>query len=255
HRNGFGIAPDLTAGGAPRVYVSENGPKWGDEINLVRAGDNAGWPRYLGPVNVAGFVDPIHTWLSTVGPTGVVRYRGEAYPAEYRGNLIVGHFNAPLKVLTIERFELDAPGERVTRSSNFLQAYLGGAGFVIDVAEAPDGFVYFTTGAGIYRIVYGHGDRDADGCVDVLDPYPAVASVDGDGDGYGADCDCDDANPGAHPGAVEIVGNSVDEDCDPSTPAMISCSMVAGGRGAPSWDLALWMLPLGTLVAMRRRRG
>ncbi len=44
---------------------------------------------------------------------------------------------------------------------------------------------------------------------------PAMA--DADGDGYDATVDCDDTNPAVHPGALEVPGNGIDDDCNPAT--------------------------------------
>ena len=67
----------------------------------------------------------------------------------------------------------------------------------------------------------GAVDVDADGCPDppfvappTPPPSPPPARLDADGDGFLADQDCDDGNPAIHPGACEISGNRVDENCD-----------------------------------------
>jgi len=45
-----------------------------------------------------------------------------------------------------------------------------------------------------------------------MDPPPTA--TDGDADGYPVDNDCDDADPQRHPGASEICGDAIDQDCD-----------------------------------------
>ena len=81
------------------TWFSEHGTIHGDEINKLSAGANYGWPNITSgkyrsegyePAAVPGavFTDPVHYWLQTVAPTGLVFYTGTAFP-EWYGNLIV----------------------------------------------------------------------------------------------------------------------------------------------------------------------
>lgn len=82
-----------------QIWFSEHGTIQGDEINLLQAGANYGWPivtsgKYRSPnyqateAPNAVYTDPAHFWQQTVAPTGLVFYTGDAFP-EWRGNLIV----------------------------------------------------------------------------------------------------------------------------------------------------------------------
>ncbi|MGC6514582.1 MAG: MopE-related protein [Myxococcota bacterium] len=90
----------------------------------------------------------------------------------------------------------------------------------------------------------------------------ALYYIDDDGDGYGvgspvafADCgpsnvasiggDCDDANSDAYPGATEVVGNGVDEDCD----ALVACWEDGDGDGYATWLAATVTVPEGSTCA------
>ncbi|MEM6804714.1 MAG: PQQ-dependent sugar dehydrogenase [Bacteroidota bacterium] len=82
-----------------KIWFSEHGTIQGDEINLLEAGANYGWPNVTTgsyrskdyqPASLPNpvYTDPIHYWLQTVAPTGLVFYNGNAFP-KWKGNLIV----------------------------------------------------------------------------------------------------------------------------------------------------------------------
>ncbi|MEM7701540.1 MAG: PQQ-dependent sugar dehydrogenase [Pseudomonadota bacterium] len=86
--------------GSGAIWFSEHGTTQGDEINLLAAGANYGWPtkttggyryeEYQPPSYPdRSFVDPKWAWLQTVAPTGLDFYQGEKFP-EWDGDLIVG---------------------------------------------------------------------------------------------------------------------------------------------------------------------
>lgn len=85
--------------GTQQIWFSEHGTRQGDELNLLQAGANYGWPNVTtggyrsegyqaADVPGAVFTDPIHFWVQTVAPTGLVFYTGNEFP-EWQGNLIV----------------------------------------------------------------------------------------------------------------------------------------------------------------------
>lgn len=97
HRNPQGLAEDSRDGS---VYLHEHGPRGGDELNLLTAGKNYGWPvvtegvdysgAYVSPFRSApGLAEPLWTWVPSIAPSGMAFYDGEAFPA-WRNSLFVG---------------------------------------------------------------------------------------------------------------------------------------------------------------------
>ena len=137
HRNPQGLARHPVS---DRIWAVEHGPRGGDEVNVIRAGANYGWPvitfgvSYTGvPIGEGtakpGMAQPVTYWDPSISPSGMAFYTGEAFPA-WRGNLFVGALSGEVLV----RLELD--GERVVHEERLLQA-LGTR--IRDVRQGPDG--------------------------------------------------------------------------------------------------------------------
>ncbi len=85
HRNAQGLVVNPQDGA---IYLHEHGPKGGDEINEVRAGQNYGWPAatygmdYTGAhvspfTSLAGVAEPLKTWVPSIAPSGLDIYQGD----------------------------------------------------------------------------------------------------------------------------------------------------------------------------------
>jgi len=141
HRNVQGAALHPQTG---ELWAHEHGPQGGDELNVVRAGVNYGWPVITYGVNYGigtpigegthkeGMAQPLYFWVPSIAPSGMTFYTGDKFP-QWRGNLLVG----ALKFRQIARLELD--GERVLHEERMLTNALGR---IRDVRQGPDGFVY-----------------------------------------------------------------------------------------------------------------
>lgn len=129
------------------LWTHEHGPQGGDEINVMRAGRNYGWPVITYGVNYgtgtrigegthkAGMEQPLYKWVPSIAPSGMAFYDGDKFPA-WRGNLLVGALRDEMLV----RLELD--GEKVVKEERLLKGMLGR---IRDVRVGPDGCVYLLT--------------------------------------------------------------------------------------------------------------
>jgi len=141
-----------------QIWAHEHGPRGGDELNLIEAGQNYGWPeasygneyRSNAPVGVDPdetdmFVPPVTQWTPSIAPSGLAYYEGDAFPG-WQGNLFVG----ALAYQQINRVVLD--GEEVVHTEVLLDNELGR---IRDVRTGPDGLLYVLTDAsdgGLFRI-------------------------------------------------------------------------------------------------------
>lgn len=147
HRNVQAITAHPQTGA---IWAAEHGEAGGDEINILRAGANYGWPlashgvsymlgRTFAPPHQPGdgFEAPVYHWgpgrSDNFPPSGMVFYNGDAFP-DWRGDLLIGN----LAHQYLGRFSVDG------RSVSLSERLLAGQGWRIrDVAVGPDdGFVY-----------------------------------------------------------------------------------------------------------------
>ena len=137
------------------LWEIEHGPRGGDELNVIRPGENYGWPIVTLGVEYSGFtigdglktapgmVDAIHSWTPVIAPSGMLFYSGAAFP-EWQGDIFVGG----LASRALIRLELD--GERVVHEERLLEP-LGQR--IRDVAQGPDGALYVVTDDGKGKIL------------------------------------------------------------------------------------------------------
>ncbi len=112
-----------------------DGPGGGDEVNIVEKGKNYGWPVIHHRETRAGMEAPLLEYTPACAPASGAFYRGALYP-QFSGNFFFGC----LKGERLIRVVLD--GRRVVTQENLLE---GKYGRIREVAEGPDGFLYFST--------------------------------------------------------------------------------------------------------------
>lgn len=145
NRNPQGVAVHPESG---QIWAAEHGPKGGDEINILSAGKNYGWPvitygkNYLGQqigegTSKPGMEQPIRYWVPSISPSGMAFYSGDNFP-NWKGNLFLGALTARALV----RMELE--GAQIVHEERLLEE-LGER--IRDVRQGPDGLLYLLTDA------------------------------------------------------------------------------------------------------------
>ncbi len=153
HRNPQGLAFDKST---DRLWEIEHGPRGGDEINLIHAGVNYGWPvisygkEYWGPIAVGegthrdDMAQPIQIYTPSIAPGSILFYSGKALP-EWQGNL----FSGALKLRHINRIVLSKQGKVIKEERLFEDLDER----IRALSQSPQGWIYFSTDSGkIFRL-------------------------------------------------------------------------------------------------------
>ena len=184
-RNSFGLDFDPVTG---KLWDTENGPNYGDEINLVKPGFNSGWMEVQGiwedddgeigdiaPEAPRSLVDfggkgdysiPEFTWKHRYGPTAIKFLDSDKLGNKYTNDMFVGD----VRNGNIYRFELNEPRtqlllngalqDNVADDEDEIGEIIFGDGFeggITDLEIGPDGYLYIVSGiwsaeGKIYRI-------------------------------------------------------------------------------------------------------
>ncbi len=156
HRNIQGIVQDPSTG---KIWATEHGPRGGDELNLVQAGKNYGWPIVTlgrdygteGPYQNSearqreGYEDPVWEFLPTLAPSGLAQITSDRFP-RWQGNLLAGGLRSE-RIL-----RLVISNDEVIHMEELLR---GEIGRIRDVREGPDGNIYILndeSDGGLYRM-------------------------------------------------------------------------------------------------------
>ncbi|MCY7271855.1 MAG: PQQ-dependent sugar dehydrogenase [Sphingomonas bacterium] len=143
HRNvlGLSFAPD------GRLWGAEMGPQGGDEINLIVAGKNYGWPKASNGSNYGGGDIPDHKagdgfeppkvyWTPSISPGGLMIYSGDKF-AGWKGDALVPALSGEALI------RIDIEGDRATKAEQWAMGER-----IRAVEQGPDGLVYLLEDTG-----------------------------------------------------------------------------------------------------------
>src|SRR5690606_14158700 len=162
HRNPSGIAVNPATG---EIWAAEYGPNGGDEINIIKAGTNYGWPivsygrDYSGPFispipYKEGMEMPVSTFVPGISPSGLAFYTGEDFPtwttSAFVGALRVGQVPGTGRMV---RIFYDENGNERSREDLLTELKQR----IREVRMGPDGYLYALT-------------EEADGALLVIKP-------------------------------------------------------------------------------------
>ncbi|HUK63712.1 MAG TPA: PQQ-dependent sugar dehydrogenase, partial [Dongiaceae bacterium] len=146
-RNPVGLAIDPWTGA---LWEHEHGPKGGDEVNIIAAGKNYGWPtigygvEYDGKLvgegitHAPGMEQPLYYWIPDIAPTGMFFYTDSLFPG-WHGNVFIGSLHGHLVRLVVD-------GARVLHEERLIDDRTWR---IRAVAQGPDGAIYIGVDGGM----------------------------------------------------------------------------------------------------------
>ena len=156
HRNAQGLVVHPTTG---VIWSTEHGPQGGDELNIIEAGKNYGWPvvsysREYAPNGVKvsehawkeGMEEPVMLWIPSIGTSGLMIYSGEQFP-DWKGQFFAGG----LAGLEVHRFSFSEKGGLMGRETMLQELRQR----IREVRQGPDGNIYLAVDSnpgGVLRV-------------------------------------------------------------------------------------------------------
>jgi glucose/arabinose dehydrogenase len=152
HRNTLGLTVHPTTGA---IWQNENGPNGGDEVNILVAGGNYGWPlvslgrTYTGPWQTddvgphhMGFIAPVVYWTPAIAISGMTWYTADALP-KWKGDLFVGglRYGEIFGTGRLTRVLMNQEFQELRREDLLLDLHQR----IRDVRQGPDGLLYVVT--------------------------------------------------------------------------------------------------------------
>jgi glucose/arabinose dehydrogenase len=150
HRGILGLALHPASG---QMWENENGPNGGDEINILKAGANYGWPivsygrTYQGPWQSErprheGYEPPVVYWMPAIAPSGMAFYTGDRLP-KWKGDVFVGSLRTGEVPGTghLERILFNEKMQELRRESLLTELRQR----IRDVRQGLDGLLYVLT--------------------------------------------------------------------------------------------------------------
>jgi len=157
--NKEGVLPDIYSTGHRNVqgaylhpvtgvlWGNEHGPRGGDEINIIEAGNNYGWPvitygiNYIGTkitdiTEKEGMEQPVHYWDPSIATSGMLIYSGDAFPY-WKGNIFTG----ALKLMHLNRIQL-GDNNKVVTEERLLKDQKSR---IRAIEQGPNGHIYVAT--------------------------------------------------------------------------------------------------------------
>jgi glucose/arabinose dehydrogenase len=138
------------------LWATEHGPQGGDELNVITAGKNYGWPtitygtEYADSAKIGegtakdGMEQPVTWWGPiSIAPSGMAFLTSDRYPG-WKGQMFIGN----LRGQALLRIKLD--GHRVVEQQRLVTGLLER---IRDVRQGPDGWLYVVTNSPAGRII------------------------------------------------------------------------------------------------------
>jgi glucose/arabinose dehydrogenase len=151
HRNPQGLSIDPNTN---NIWSHEHGPRGGDEVNLIKKGQNYGWPVISYGINYngtqltdkteeSGMVQPALYWTPSIAPSGMIYVSSDNYPS-LKGMFLLGSMKfGHLVLLTIK-------GEQVVSQEKVFE----GIGRARSLLQGNDGYIYVgIDGEGIKKLI------------------------------------------------------------------------------------------------------